>query len=794
MADLLHRHGALDDLPHLDQIGVRRSTIGFSETPFTKGAQDWSEFTLLELIAVQCQLLAAGPDQGGGSRSGASSLFGGLRLSFPDLAHLHISRPAANLKGWQDEVVDLTPVVASGDCAKDVRLRWGDVVEIPEADHPLNEKWGGFSKAELANLTKCLTRKVEIIVKGQTTTITLAPKITGLEEGPDGATPVMPSIFPGSMRYEPTIHTQTPFWLRPVLLQSKLVLVSSDLARVKVTRRDPATGQKREWVVDCSKGGDSAPNLWLRDGDRIEVPEKSYASAAQAEVPLAAPPALMPPSAPAPLVPRPIPQPPARTLRLPAAENLPGSPTLQYQWRAQPPMQVPAPEAPQPSPSSAPGEQAAKPFAQRLANVVERLPAAETAQAERGWYLEVGGLRYIPKADDPELLRAGYHKDRSAKTRQAELWEQHAASDLSGRACPAVWTGTDMVVFGGEGIGTSFDNGARYCLAEDTWAMLPVKGAPSSRTGHAMVWTGMEVIVWGGFGGVWGNNTNHNDGARYDPVRDTWKPVTTKNAPAARFDFPAVWTGKEMLVWGGYTDNQSRYQGAHADAYLNTGGRYDPATDTWKAITTEGAPSRRSFHSQLWTGKEMIVWGGGNANKVLSDGGRYNPARDAWRPISTDGAPSPRYGQVSVWTGKEMIVWGGSAREPNAPSDYFENGARYNPATDTWKPISSVGAPKGRACVTAVWTGTEMVLWGGVNDAQASGVDDANRYVGTGARYNPATDTWTEITTTGTPSPRLTSVVWTGDGLLAFGGYNGSHLNDTWFYSPQRKLYPYAKQ
>jgi len=76
-------------------------------------------------------------------------------------------------------------------------------------------------------------------------------------------------------QYEPTIYTQTPFWIRPVLLQSKLVLISSDLARVKVTRRDPATGQTREWVVDCSKGGESAPNLWLQDGDRIEVPEKT---------------------------------------------------------------------------------------------------------------------------------------------------------------------------------------------------------------------------------------------------------------------------------------------------------------------------------------------------------------------------------------------------------------------------------------------------------------------------------------------------------------------------------------
>ncbi len=466
---------------------------------------------------------------------------------------------------------------------------------------------------------------------------------------------------------------------------------------------------------------------------------------------------------------------------------------LQYQWQSQPLPQPPVAQIPLVTLPSAAEEPAATPFAPWLKNVVERLPAAQTAQAERGSYLDVGGVRYSPKADDPELLRAGYHKDRSARTRQAESWEERAASELSGRACPAVWTGTDMVVFGGEGVGTSFDNGARYCLAEDTWARLPSEGGPSSRTGHAMVWTGKEVIVWGGFGGLWGNNTNHNDGARYNPVTDTWKPVTTKNAPSARFDFPAVWTGKEMLIWGGYTDNHSRYQGAHADAYLNTGGRYNPSSDSWKAIATTGAPSRRSFHTLLWTGKEMIVWGGGNANKVLNDGARYNPARDAWKPISTDGAPSPRYGHVSVWTGKEMIVWGGSAREASAASDYFESGARYDPETDTWKPISTVGAPKGRVSVTAVWTGTEMVLWGGVNDAQANGEGDTNRYVGTGARYNPATDNWTEITTTGAPSPRLTSGVWTGEGLLSFGGYNGAHLNDVWFYSPSRTLYAYVK-
>jgi N-acetylneuraminic acid mutarotase len=304
-----------------------------------------------------------------------------------------------------------------------------------------------------------------------------------------------------------------------------------------------------------------------------------------------------------------------------------------------------------------------------------------------------------------------------------------------------------------------------------------------------MVWTGKEVVIWGGFGGLWGRNTNRNDGARYSPATDTWKPMTMKSAPEARFDFSAVWSGREMLVWGGYTDAHSRYQGCHADAHLNTGGRYSPSSDAWKPITTKGAPSKRYAHTAVWTGTEMIIWGGANTSKVLGDGGRYNPSRDTWKPISTDGAPSPRNGHVAVWTGNEMIVWGGAAREPQGESDYYVNGARYDPATDTWKPMSAVGAPTGRVITVAVWTGKDMIVWGGVNDSQ-----DGGRFVGTGARYNPATDTWTEMTLTGAPSPRLTWGAWTGDSLLTFGGYNGRHLNDTWLYSPSRTLYPYVKE
>ncbi len=57
-----------------------------------------------------------------------------------------------------------------------------------------------------------------------------------------------------------------------------------------------------------------------------------------------------------------------------------------------------------------------------------------------------------------------------------------------------------------------------------------------------------------------------------------------------------------MIVWGGWA-------GDYPD-YFDTGGRYDPATDTWTATATGGAPPARYDHTAVWTGTEMIVWGG----------------------------------------------------------------------------------------------------------------------------------------------------------------------------------------
>ena len=69
----------------------------------------------------------------------------------------------------------------------------------------------------------------------------------------------------------------------------------------------------------------------------------------------------------------------------------------------------------------------------------------------------------------------------------------------------------------------------------------------------------------------------------------------------------AVWTGSEMIVWGG----------VDSGSYLNTGGRYNPGTDSWTATSTTSAPAAPILHTAVWTGSEMIVWGGWDAGSTF---------------------------------------------------------------------------------------------------------------------------------------------------------------------------------
>ena len=79
-----------------------------------------------------------------------------------------------------------------------------------------------------------------------------------------------------------------------------------------------------------------------------------------------------------------------------------------------------------------------------------------------------------------------------------------------------------------------------------------------------------------------------------------------------------------------------------ADSRRNDGAIYNPGSDTWSSVSPSNPPQARALHAAVWTGTEMIVWGGEKNGKQLNTGARYNPAGGIWTPTTQENAPGKR--------------------------------------------------------------------------------------------------------------------------------------------------------
>jgi len=395
----------------------------------------------------------------------------------------------------------------------------------------------------------------------------------------------------------------------------------------------------------------------------------------------------------------------------------------------------------------------------RSAHRLDPMRAVHTAAAEMVLPMPTG----IERAESDEL-----------ECLHADSWDNGTLDDVPDprSASSVVWTGTEMIVWGGTNYSNERNDGGRYDPLIDRWTPISLDGAPSGRVGHSATWTGSEMLIWGG-----NDNFYVNTGGRYDPWSDSWTAIPTLDAPSARVGHTAIWTGSRLIVWGGNRDLTS---------YFNDGGFYDPVSDAWTPIASTGAPASRSGHVAQWTGTEMVVWGGRiSVGELTSTGGRFDPSTGSWTTTSTAGAPSPRTGMASAWTGVELLIWG-------SDSVYVGGGARYDPVHDSWAPISTADGPGAREGAAFTWTGSALIVWGGWTQLGT---------VATGARYDPSSDAWSQLPALNAPSARMRArAVWADDRVLVWGGQSGDvffntgarydPMSDSWTPMDAGKLIP----
>ncbi len=198
----------------------------------------------------------------------------------------------------------------------------------------------------------------------------------------------------------------------------------------------------------------------------------------------------------------------------------------------------------------------------------------------------------------------------------------------------------------------------------------------------------------------------------------------------------------------------------------------------WTEISPAGLCGRYKA-AAVWTGSAMLLWGGENCAGAacptpraphLADGASYVPATNAWRKLPRSPL-SARAPAASAWTGTDMVVWGGVG------DDYLADGAAYNPARDRWRMLAPAPISP-RDSVMSAWTGRELLVWGGA---------DFDELFGDGAVYDAGADQWRKIAE-GPLGPRAGGVTaWTGREMVVWGGVDrpgGREFTDGAAYDP----------
>jgi hypothetical protein len=308
----------------------------------------------------------------------------------------------------------------------------------------------------------------------------------------------------------------------------------------------------------------------------------------------------------------------------------------------------------------------------------------------------------------------------------------------------AVWTGSSMIVWGGDDGGKQFSNGGIYDPASDSWKAIPA--SPAVGGYRPMVYTGSELVV------LWTQDPPR-DGAVFDLTKRTWRMIPELPSTLgydALLDPVVVWatTTSEVLMWGGM----------NATSTLSSGVAYSPSKNTWRKIAPSPL-SARFRASAAWNGERMVIFGGTSAG----DGATYDPKTDTW----SDVLKAPIVGRfddfalIGPTPGSLVFFGGGSRDEDMLANGVFFDGTKFAEAI----PECDVLTIPHRHGKTAWFGAGRVFMWGGISSDRMSVFAD-------GASYDSKTSKWSMLPKSPLGARSGAVSVWTGSSAIVYGGWD----------------------
>lgn len=274
-----------------------------------------------------------------------------------------------------------------------------------------------------------------------------------------------------------------------------------------------------------------------------------------------------------------------------------------------------------------------------------------------------------------------------------------------------------------------------------TWRRLPPSPL-TPRVGASVVWTGHEVIVWGGYDSF---NRPQRDGAAFDPVLGSWRPMPAgpardASARGVRSQTQVVFVSTSQTL---QYDPRSRRWRTRSPLPLPDGHRVadhviaiddavvaiteprdgqpsavfalEADADAWTRLPDVPVPLRRG-HVVLGARGRLLVIGrprdGQDATVALDPAD--TPA--AWRAIDTPPALPDDLVALAAAAAPDgaILLWGTRASDGSGERAYASVHDRRG-----WRDIDA-GPLRPTRTETVVWTGDRMLVWSRVGNVGAS--------------------------------------------------------------------------
>lgn len=347
----------------------------------------------------------------------------------------------------------------------------------------------------------------------------------------------------------------------------------------------------------------------------------------------------------------------------------------------------------------------------------------------------------------------------------------------------AAWTGSKMIIWAGQ-TDTYFRNGYLFDPDSQIWTPMSSQGAPTGRSGGddslASVWHDGRLYTYGGHVDAPPLNLAA-DGAYFDLASNQWTALSATTLGARGVGSRMATSDSQFFIFGGWTNDGGSRVVSNGRLYNYSGSWIDSDPPS-----NNGCPFATHEHVMVWTGKYFLIWGGatgGSFGSPTNAGCLFDPANNTWTPMTTSSAPSARaFASFAFSTTKQkLVVWGGATG--SCGSSVTDTGAVFDVTSKTWSTMNSSGAPSARISLDAVWTDGGMFVFGGTNNICESSTGSP---VGGGGIYNPDSDSWKTLPAENAPSGRVGhSIVSAGNLVIVWGGRDasGKYLSDGGIYN-----------